>query len=152
MTESFSHMTDYLKLLVEHGCILGTFDPAKVSGLPPQWFWDRQQEVLDFRGDLQIRCSQTITFGRKISIYTASHDFRGGVCGGMVTKRCWIDKGVFVGSKAVLYDCWLQEGSIVSIGSVVIGIRVPPYCVVAGNPAKIIKEYRDGYWRNVLHK
>jgi len=142
-------LTDYLKLLVERGSILGEYDPAKVSGLEPQWFWDRQIGLIDFRGDLQMRCNQSITFGFRVNILTASHDLKQGGVGEMVLKRCWIEKGVFVGSLALLYDCWLQDHCVVSAGSVVRGMIIPPYCMVEGNPAKIIKEYIDGHWRSV---
>ncbi len=140
---------DYLQLLIDHRMILGTFDPAKVSGLIPQWFWDRQVGLIDFRGDLQIRCSQSITFGFRVNCITASHDFNSGGIGEVRLKKVWIEHGVFVGSFAVLYDCWLQDHSVVSIGSVVKNMIVPPYCMVEGNPAKIVKEYINGHWRSV---
>ena len=140
-------MTDYLQLLIDNRMILGTFDEKKVSGLIPQWFWDRQVSLIDFRGDLQLRDNMSITFGFRVSCITASHDFNSGAIGPVKIKKVWVEKGVFVGSFSILYDCWLQEHSVVSVGSVVRGMIIPPYCMVEGNPARIIKEYIDGHWR-----
>ena len=137
----------YLKYLVEHQQIMGEYDPTKVSGLTPQWFVERMTDMIDFRGDLQIRCNMTIVFGRHISVYTMSHSFSGGHFNiPSVVRRVWIDQNVFIGSRALLYNCHIQEGAVVSIGSVVSGITVPSYTMVEGNPAQVIKEWNGQYW------
>jgi hypothetical protein len=143
-------MEDYLKLLKENRMLLGEFDQEKVSGLPPQWFWDRQVKVVDFRGDFQMRSAESITFGFDVSVYTASHTFwEGGVNPALEKKRVWIDEAVFVGSGSILYNCHLMHHALVSIGSVVRSMVVPPYCMVEGNPAVIVREYIRGRWRRV---
>lgn len=127
---------------------LGEYDAGKVSGLTPQWFWDRRCGLIDFRGDLQIRSALNITFGFGVSAITASHRFNGvDLVHEMDVKKCWIDENVFVGSLSILYNCHLGHHSIVSVGSVVMNMVVPPYCMVEGNPARIVREYRDGRWR-----
>jgi acetyltransferase-like isoleucine patch superfamily enzyme len=140
---------EYLKLLVENRIIVGEYDANKVSGLSPMWFWFRRVRLIDFRGDLQIRSAENITFGFDVSIYTASHTFwEGGINPALEKKRVWIDDAVFVGSGSILYNCHLQHHALVSIGSVVRNMVVPPYCMVEGNPAMIVREYRDGRWRH----
>ena len=140
---------EYLRLCNERGIFLGTYDPGKVSGLIPQWCWDRRCDMIDFRGDLQIRSAMNITFGFRVGIITASHEFRRGYIGEVEIKRCWIDEHVFVGSYALLYNCHLQHNALVACGAVVRNMVVPPYCYVEGNPAVIVREYIRGRWRRV---
>ena len=138
-----------LKQLIESGVLLGEWDPNKVSGLEPKWFVDRQFDMLDMRGDLQIK-SQDVLFGRHIRIITASHEFiKDGFSGALQVKKCWIEHKVFVGSYALLYNCVIGHHAVVSVGSVVSSMLVPPYCMVEGNPARVVREYREGRWRQV---
>ncbi len=59
-----------------------------------------------------------------------------------ILKPVSIEENVWIGSNVtILPGVTLGEGSIVGMGSVVTK-DVEPYCIVAGNPAKIIK-YRD---------
>lgn len=51
----------------------------------------------------------------------------------VIGDHCWIGAGVFIMPGAVL-----GEGVIVSAGSVVGGKAVPPYKILAGNPARVI--------------
>ena len=51
----------------------------------------------------------------------------------VIGDHCWIGAGVFIMPGAVLGD-----GVIVSAGSVVGGKTIPPYKIVAGNPARVI--------------
>jgi acetyltransferase-like isoleucine patch superfamily enzyme len=138
---------EYLEMCEERGMFLGKYDPVKVSGLWPQWFWDRRCELIDFRGDLQLRSAVNITCGFRVVMITASHSFASGQCGEVELKRVWVEEHVFIGSGSLLYNCHLQHHALVSVGSVVRNMVVPPYCMVEGNPARIVREYRDGRWR-----
>ena len=141
-------MPDYLKQLVETGVLLGEWDSGKVSGLEPEWFVARQFDMLDMRGDLRIQSSQDILFGRHVRMITASHEFvKDGFSGALQVRRCWVDHHAFIGSYALLYNCVIGHHAVVSVGSVVSSMVVPPYCMVEGNPARIAREYRDGRWR-----
>ena len=54
-----------------------------------------------------------------------------------------IEKGAWVGVKCTLVPgAWIGEYASVSAGSVV-NKKVPPYTLVAGNPAKKVFEYKD---------
>lgn len=56
------------------------------------------------------------------------------------TKPVHIAKGVWIGARAmILKGVCIGEGAVVGAGSVVTK-DVPPYTIVAGNPAKIIRE------------
>ena len=51
-----------------------------------------------------------------------------------------IEENVWVGSRAlILKGVRVGKGSIVAAGAVVTK-NVPPNCIVAGNPAKVVKE------------
>lgn len=137
---------DYIALLRDRALILGEYDFSKVGGLPPQFFWDRQTMV-DFRGDLRI-CPLNVTFGRGVRILTASHDFSSGEVGPTVYKKVHIGQHVFVGGYSLLYNCILQHHSVVACGSVVRNMLVPSFCMIEGNPARIIKRFIDGRWES----
>ena len=137
-------MTDSLTLIKPH--LLGDYDTKKVSGLHPDWFLTRRISLIDFRGDLQIRSAENITFGFHITILTASHDISQGGVGPMVLKKVWIDQGAFIGSNALLYNCHIGQHAVVAAGAVVRNINVAPHTMVAGNPAKVIKVFVDGQW------
>lgn len=139
---------DYLQLLKDNQRLLGEFDTTKVSGLSPQWFWDRWIDLLDFRGDLQIR-GNNIVLGRKVSIVTASHIISTGHYTSWSPKYVWIEKDTYIGSRAILYNCHIMEGGVVAIGSVVSNMTVFPYTMVAGNPAIEVGVFRNGVWRRI---
>jgi acetyltransferase-like isoleucine patch superfamily enzyme len=60
----------------------------------------------------------------------------------LINDECWI------GANAVIVaGVTIGKHSVVAAGSVVTH-HVPPFCIVAGNPAKIIKKYNasSGFW------
>ena len=75
-----------------------------------------------------------------------SHDYDNGDAipygSSYVNKHVIIDDFVWFGSDVTISgNVHIGEGAIIAIGSVVVK-DVPPYAIVGGNPAKIIK-YRD---------
>ncbi len=65
-----------------------------------------------------------------------------------------IQAGSWLGSNAVIYssknDLVVGKNSVVAANSVV-RVSVPPYSIVSGNPAKIIKQYsfKENKWISV---
>lgn len=137
---------DYLKLLIDNQRIMGEFDSSKVSGLTPEWFWDRWIDLIDFRGDFQIR-GTNIVLGRKVCIITASHNINTGKAEEWLPKFVWIEKDTYIGSRALLYNCHIQQGAVVACGAVVRNMVVPSFTIVEGNPAKVVKEWNGKVWR-----
>lgn len=84
--------------------------------------------------------------GTGILIMLGSHDYE---YGDKIPYGCHykpknvvIDDFVWLGSNVIISgNVHIGEGAIVAVGSVVVK-DVPPYAIVGGNPAKIIK-YRD---------
>lgn len=60
---------------------------------------------------------------------------------GVSTEQIILGNDVWVGAGAIiLAGVTIGHHAVVAAGSVVKGI-VPPYCVVAGNPAKVVRQY-----------
>jgi acetyltransferase-like isoleucine patch superfamily enzyme len=96
-----------------------------------------------------IGCSGLITIGKNVmmspgvSLYAENHNFSD-------TSLPMKDQGVTVSFVVIEDDCWIAsnstilagvtigKGSVVAAGSVVTK-NVPPYSVVAGSPATVIK-------------
>ena len=82
-------------------------------------------------------------FGPSVSIYTVSHPVdpreRNGAQGPEFTAPVVIHDDVFIGGGAIILPgVTVGEGSTVGAGAVVVS-DVDAYCVVAGNPAKVIR-------------
>jgi len=138
---------DYEQLLRDNFLLKGSYDPQKVGGLPAKFFWDRRT-FLDCRGDLQLS-PRNMTLGFWVKILTQSHDFGVASVGPVVDRRVYIREHTFVGSFSVLYNCVLEPYSIVACGSVVRNMIVPSYTIVEGNPARVIRRYKNGEWVSV---
>lgn len=84
--------------------------------------------------------------GTNVTIMLGSHDYDYGdripYGSHYSEKNVVIDDFVWLGSKVIISgNVHIGEGAIVAIGSVVVK-DVPPYAIVGGNPAKVIK-YRN---------
>lgn len=84
--------------------------------------------------------------GVNVKIMLGSHDYEYGdkIPYGChyKPKQVEIDDFVWLGSDVIICgNVHIGEGAIVGIGAVVVK-DVPPYAIVGGNPAKVIK-YRD---------
>jgi acetyltransferase-like isoleucine patch superfamily enzyme len=132
----------------------GTFSLEKAGH--PAGFYNTRKTFLDFRGPLSIHPSTG--WGWYAVVITTSHDtisgetIHGENMTGVVEKPVTIDEGAYIGSYAILYNCHIQHHAIVACGAVVRNMTVPPYTIVEGNPARIVKEYRDGKWIPVERK
>lgn len=93
--------------------------------------------IVDARGF--IRVGENVSISHRVSLITGSHNINSPSFYG-VFKPIIIDDYVFVGCNAtILGGTHLGEGCVVCAGAVVTK-DVPPYCVVAGVPAKVIAE------------
>lgn len=113
-------------------------------------YYEERNIFLDCRGDLYI--DPTAQFGFECFICSASHRSNwliGGVDESMQVRRVVIEKNVWVTSRAIVYNSWVREGSIVGIGAVLSGVEVPEFSTVEGSPAVITAVMRDGAWQRL---
>lgn len=100
-----------------------------------------QNCFIQVRGKVKI--GNNVIFGPGVSIFSENHNFSDLevpiALQGETRKGVNVENGVWIGSRAVVLDgVTIGEGSIVAAGSVV-NKDVPPYSIVGGVPAKIIK-------------
>lgn len=98
---------------------------------------------------LQIHGEANI--GWEVKLIVQTHNVMPGMFGDVQPRPIKIDKKAFICAFAILYNCEIGEGAIVAAGSVVRSQKVPPWTMVAGNPAKIIKVFNhtSGKWEKV---
>lgn len=105
---------------------------------------------LDTRGTLIIHPESR--WGYFVTVITLSH-YRGPgdklTDGALVDRPVIVDKDAWICSGALLYNCTIGEGAIVSVGTVVRSQEVKPYVMVAGNPARVIARYIGGEWQYI---
>lgn len=100
-----------------------------------------QNCFIQVRGKVEI--GNDVIFGPNVSIFSENHNFDNPDLPiskqGETRIGVKIEDGVWIGTRAVILDgIILGKNSIVAAGSVVTK-NVPPYAIVAGIPAKIIK-------------
>lgn len=87
---------------------------------------------------------ENVMIGPEVQIYTVNHktdDLERPMCkqGSEIAKQVTIGDDVWISSRVtVLPGVTIGSGSIIGAGSIVTK-DVPPYAVVGGNPAKVIK-------------
>ena len=98
-----------------------------------------------FNSNVKIRCTESITIGNNVAIShdvtimdSDAHEIT--TDNYVKTKPISIGDNVWIGTRAtILKGVHIGNGAIIGAGAVV-SKDVPPNCIVAGVPAKIIKE------------
>ena len=116
------------------------------SGHTARYFNERGCRI-DARGTFQVHPESR--WGFFVTVITLSHQRSKSdttVDGALVDRPVIVERNAWICSNAVLYNCRIGEGAIVSVGSVVRSQEVAPYVMVAGNPARVIARQIDGEW------
>ena len=88
------------------------------------------------------RIGDNVLIGHKVVIATLNHDIDPENRAAMVPGRVVIGNNVWIGSSVtILSGVTIGDGAIVGAGSVVTK-SIPDNCIVAGNPAKIIRHIK----------
>ena len=90
-----------------------------------------------------VSIGSNVIMGQYVSFHTENHNFEDSdvpiVHQGTVRQRIVIEDDCWIGAKATfLSGAHVERGCVVAAGSVVRG-RIPPYSVIGGVPAKILK-------------
>lgn len=101
---------------------------------------------LRIMGHGKVIIGQYFHSGENCKIMLGSHDYDGGEAipygKKFTSKKVTIGDFVWIGTDAsIIGNVTIGEGAIIGYGAVVVK-DVPPYAIVGGNPAKVIK-YRD---------
>ncbi|MFC0187328.1 acyltransferase [Fictibacillus aquaticus] len=99
------------------------------------------EAYISARGGVTIQ--DGVIIGPRLSVLTSNHRYDGAEMlpydGGVYLKPVTIEKNVWIGAHVLLCPgVTVGEGSVVAMGSVVTK-DVPPYSIIGGNPAKVIK-------------
>lgn len=100
-----------------------------------------QNCFIQVRGSVVI--GNNVIFGPNVSIFSENHDFSNAELPvslqGVTRRGVKVEDGVWIGTRAVILDgVTIGKNSIIAAGSIVTK-DVPPYTIVGGIPAKIIK-------------
>ena len=84
-----------------------------------------------------------VLFGPDVKIWSANHRFSDSdkpvSAQGYIYKKVVIGNNVWIGSNAfIMPGAKIGDGCIISAGSVVAGRKIPPFTILAGNPARKI--------------
>lgn len=93
-----------------------------------------------------ISIGDNVTIASKVCIVSENHSFD------PLSKISYGEQALTVAPVRINDGCWIGEGAVILPGvtvgektvvgaGAVVTADVPPYCVVAGNPAKLIKKY-----------
>lgn len=98
------------------------------------------RHFFDVSGEISIG-ERAVIAGRDTHIW--SHTLA--ASGNLVPTHVRIGAGCYVGARCTLIGCSIPDGWIVGAGSVVVGNfdPEPTRCLIAGNPAKIVKRYGE---------
>ncbi|MGC2968947.1 phenylacetic acid degradation protein PaaY [Paraburkholderia aspalathi] len=120
---------------IDAGCYIGPF--ASIRG-------DFGTIVIGKGSNVQDSCTLHVGHGRRCELAPASHIGHGAVVHGAFLRR-----NTLIGMNAVIMDdAVIGESSIVAACAFVkVGWEVPPDCLVAGIPARVVRQLEDGELR-----
>lgn len=124
--------------------VLGFCRASSISDVEVGNYFNSNGLIISGKGGVKI--GDYFHSGANCRIMLGSHDYDNGEAipygSTYVEKHVTIGDFVWLGSDVTVSgNINIGEGAIVAIGSVVVK-DVPPYAIVGGNPAKVIK-YRD---------
>jgi acetyltransferase-like isoleucine patch superfamily enzyme len=100
---------------------------------------------IDCRGPIIIEKGARI--GWRVQILTLGHELTD--AWPVVPRGVTIKRGAWIGAFSILYNCYIGEGAVVAVGSVVRSCDVLPYTMVAGNPCQVIGRKIGAEWNKV---
>ena len=137
----------------DHGIPANPYNPhAWIVGKPEigENCWIGAFTLIDAQGGLKIGKGVDVSSGAQILTHSTARRCVSERRVPIQLSPTTIEDFVFVGTSAViLMGCHIGHHSIIGAGSVVLeGTRIPPYSLVAGVPARIVRSIKDemGQW------
>ena len=103
-----------------------------------------------------VKIGSNVNFAQNVTVSGLDHNYKDASKRideqGVSTSLISIDDNVWIGANSVITKgITIGKHCLIAAGSV-IGKDVPPFSVVAGNPARVIKSYSTvtGYWEKVV--
>ncbi|QOT16042.1 DapH/DapD/GlmU-related protein [Paenarthrobacter sp. YJN-5] len=121
---------------VEHGASFGKGDRIRIG--------DRSGIGINSRLDGPVTIGRDVMMGPEVMIYALGHNFTDTDTpmieqGMSVPREVVIEDDVWIGARAIILPgVTIGTGSVVA-ASAVVTKSVPPFSVVAGNPARLVK-------------
>jgi acetyltransferase-like isoleucine patch superfamily enzyme len=131
--------------LVMHGSVLHVYN---FRGLPHSGIWIGEDSLIGeynvLRGQGGVRIGDRVYTSPMVQFLSVNHIFadpsRPFIEQGITAEGIRVEDDVWIGSGAMIMDgVTIGKGSVVAAGAVVTR-DVPPHTVVAGNPARVIRE------------
>lgn len=101
-------------------------------------------ELLVVGGAAPINIGAKVDIGPRVTLVTGTHSidpYSGRAAGAGLSKPIDIADGVWIGAGAIILGgVSIGECSVVAAGAVV-NRSVPPFCLVAGVPAKVVRQF-----------
>lgn len=96
---------------------------------------------LDGRVPEMLKISPASMWSFEDMVICLSHNTNPHRRGELLSYPVKVDDNAFIAMRVILFNCHIGEGAVVGAGSVVASMTVPPYTMVVGNPARIIKRW-----------
>jgi maltose O-acetyltransferase len=157
-SKNYNYKNNYTKNETNWSCFIKNLDSVDGTFVSPDCVVSEVKDLVSIGSNVRIYNSflqgevpNSIIIGNNVriafgtTIWTTNHNYYGEALpydAGVIVKPVVIEDNVWVGAKScILPGVTIGEGAIVGMGSVVTK-DVPPFAIVGGNPAKVIK-YRD---------
>jgi maltose O-acetyltransferase len=121
---------------IEHGAFFGKGDTISIG--------DHSGLGIDCRISGPLTIGRNVMMGPEVMIYTSNHEMKDLdqpmiEQGETPKERVKIEDDVWIGARAIILPgINIGKGAVIAAGAVVTK-NVPPYAIMGGNPAKIIK-------------
>lgn len=123
------------------GLIMGDLWSQHIPAPFDSDYFTQRDCIIDCRTPNMITIDPTANIGWWVKMIVQTHNINPGMFGQVNSRPIVIGPRAFIGGASILYNCEIGEGAVVACGAVVRNFKVPPWTVVEGNPARVIKQY-----------
>lgn len=117
----------------------------------PTEYYEARDIWLDVRRPEYLKISPESDWAFEVMAIVLYHNTDPSRRGEVLPARLTVESNVFINNRAILFNCHIGEGAVIGSGAVVCSTKVPPYSMVVGNPARVIKQWnhKKGKWERL---